>query len=152
MFVTPGICVKGESILPLTSVNRYPKAQAEPKKGKARHILSAETVAFLIIQSNIGETGRIDRNCSSTGSPGHPMLRGSVKACILKEHSTLIYGTYPRSNNLLGREKHDMAHERSRDNHVSDDGISMEKPQLTQTISSGLYTISPELFEKARDS
>jgi len=30
----------------------------------------------------------------------------------------------------------------------SDDEIAMEKPRLTQTISSGAYSISPELFEK----
>jgi len=32
--------------------------------------------------------------------------------------------------------------------HSSDDEIGMEKPQLTQTVSSGGFSISPELFEK----
>jgi len=35
-----------------------------------------------------------------------------------------------------------------RHRHSSDDDIAMEKPQLTQTISSGAISISPELFEK----
>ena len=34
---------------------------------------------------------------------------------------------------------------------ASDEDITMEKPKLTRTKSSGVYTISPELFEKVRD-